>query len=229
MEDEHVLELESSRPLKVLGAVFDGHGGVEVARLAKARFSALFRDALPAGPTESLRRAFAAIHRESQGLRGGAVAVGFYIDGSSVAVANAGDAHAVAVSGDRAERLTEEHRITNETELKRVVAAGATIWGPYVCLPEGNGIMPTRTLGDHEFERVGILSEPSVSAHRLGPGFLVVACDGLWDVLEPAELPTILRGATDAKGAAGRLAHEALHVRSTSDNLTVLVVAVPAD
>src|SRR3989442_4589452 len=103
MEDEHVLELESSRPLKVLGAVFDGHGGVEVARLAKARFSALFRDALPAGPTESLRRAFAAIHREAQGLRGGAGGVGVFIDRFSLGGAEAGDGHAVGGVPGRAE------------------------------------------------------------------------------------------------------------------------------
>ena len=227
MEDEHVLGLESLAPLRVLGAVFDGHGGSSVARLARERFPGLFLASLPSGPEAAFRAAFRAIHEESRGLQGGVVAAAFFVDGPRVSVANAGDAHVVAVSGGGATRLTEDHRITNEAERKRVVEAGATIWGPYVCLPDGPGIMPTRTLGDHEFAKVGVLSEPAVSTVSIDPGFLVAACDGLWDVMEPAEVPPILRGASTAKESAERLAHEALHPRATSDNLTVLVVRIP--
>jgi len=226
MEDEHVLEVESVRPLRVLGGVFDGHGGVSVARLARARFGALFRASLPSGPDSAFRAAYAAIHRESEGMAGGAVAATFWIDGPRVAVANAGDAHVVAVAGDRAVRLTEDHRITNKIELKRVVDAGATIWGPYVCLPDGRGIMPTRTLGDHVLTKVGVLSDPVVSTHALEPGFLIAACDGLWDVMETEELPEILAGLSTAPEAAGRLRREALDVRKTSDNLTVVAVRI---
>ncbi len=226
MEDEHVVELESVRPLRILGGVFDGHGGIAVAHLAKNRFVPLFRAAHPSGPEAAFRSAYAAIQRESEGMAGGAVAVTFWIDGPRVTVANAGDAHVVAVAGDRATRLTEDHRITNEVELKRVVGAGATIWGPYVCLPDGRGIMPTRSLGDHELTKVGVLSEPAISIHALEPGFLIAACDGLWDVMDPGELPEVLRGVPGARAAAEAIAHEALQVRKTGDNLTVLVVRI---
>ena len=228
MEDEHVLEVESVSPLRVLGAVFDGHGGSLVARLAARRFPALFREALPGGPEAAMRAAYEAIQREAAGLRGGSVAATFYIDGPRITVANAGDAHVVNVTKDAAACFTEEHRITNKAELERVVDAGARIWGPYMCVPDGNGLMVTRSLGDYEFERVGLLWEPIVSSHPLEPGFLVAACDGLWDVMKVDELPVLLRDATTAKEAVDRLAHEALHVRKTGDNLTVLAVRVPA-
>lgn len=226
MEDEHLLEVVGVRPLRVLGGVFDGHGGVSVARLAKHRFSPLFSEALPSGPEVAFRTAYAALQWESAGMAGGAVAATFWIDGPTVAVANAGDSHIVAVAGDRAVRLTEDHRITNEVELKRVVAAGATIWGPYVCLPDGRGIMPTRALGDHEFTKVGVLSEPVISTHPLEPGFLIAACDGLWDVMGPEELPGVLAGLSSAQAAVERLRRETLDVRKTSDNLTVLAVRI---
>jgi len=226
MEDEHVLQVESVEPIRVLGAVFDGHGGADVARLAKVRLPELFLEALPSGPEDALRTAFAGIHRESEGLHGGAAAAAFYLDDSRVTVANAGDSQIVAVSEDRATTLTEEHRITNEMELARVVEAGATIWGPYVCLPSGAGIMPTRTLGDHEFASVGVIPEPVVSSHILLPGFLVAACDGMWEVIGAEELPSLLKGATSAENAARSLHHEALHARNTEDNLTILVVKI---
>ncbi len=65
MEDEHVLEVESVSPLRVLGAVFDGHGGSLVARLAAQRFPALFRATLPEGPEAAMRAAYEAIQREN--------------------------------------------------------------------------------------------------------------------------------------------------------------------
>src|SRR6058998_3376216 len=61
MEDEHVLLVEPSGPLRVLGAVFDGHGGKAVARLARERFPAIFLSSLgSAGPEAAFRGAFAA-------------------------------------------------------------------------------------------------------------------------------------------------------------------------
>ena len=226
MEDEHALVVESVRPLRVLGGVFDGHGGAAVARLAKERLAPLFRMSIPSGAEAAFRGVYRAIHTESAGMPGGAVAATFWIDGPRVTAANAGDAHVVSVAGDRGVRLTEDHRITNEVELKRVVDAGATIWGPYVCLPDGRGIMPTRSLGDHEFTKVGVLSEPAISTHPLEPGFLIAACDGLWDVMDPDEVPGVLAGLSTARAAAEQLRREALEVRKTSDNLTVLVVRV---
>lgn len=227
MEDEHVLEVESIEPLRVLGGVFDGHGGSSVAKLAARRLPDLFRASLASGPEEAFRAAYAGIHREAEHLRGGAVVATFYIDGPRVAVANAGDAHVVGVSRGKAVRYTEEHRITNEAELSRVVKTGATIWGPYVCLPSGNGLMVTRAIGDHEFAKVGLLPDPVISTHALEPGFLVAACDGLWDVMTVDELPGVLGSAATAEEAVRRLGREALHVRRTGDNLTLLVVRVP--
>ncbi len=228
MEDAHCLEFSTAPRLRVLGAVFDGHGGSLVAKLAAARFPALFRASLRGGPEAAMGAAYAALQREAAGMRGGAVAATFWIDGPQITVANAGDAHVVSVSGDEATVFTEEHRITNPAELKRVVDAGARIWGPYVCLPEGPGLMVTRSLGDFEFERVGLLWEPVVSTRPLRPGFVVAACDGLWDVMKAEELPVFLKASTNAMEAAGRLAHEVLHVRRTGDNLTVMVVRIPA-
>ena len=224
MEDEHVLEIECLQPLRVLGAVFDGHGGREVAALARARFPELFRAALPRGSETAFRAAFARIDEEARGLDGGAVAVGVYVDGPDLVVANVGDAHAVLVGEQGCLRLTVDHRVTTEAERTRVERAGAVIWGPYVCLPEGPGLMPTRSLGDHPFRRVGVLPDPAVSRHAVRPGFLVAACDGLWDVLSEDEVPRFAKGAGGAKTLVHRLAHEALEVRRTPDNLTILAI-----
>jgi serine/threonine protein phosphatase PrpC len=58
--------------------------------------------------------------------------------------------------------------------------------------------------------------------------FLLLACDGLWDVMDPDDAIRITRGLLyekkwEAKRAAARLAELAIHLGS-SDNVTVLVV-----
>lgn len=229
MEDEHLLELESVDPLRVLAAVFDGHGGRDVAALARDQFPARFRRGLNEGqgPEAAFRTAFSVVDEDAKGLEGGSVAAAVYVNGDELVVANVGDAHAALAWETGALQLTVDHRLTNEEERKRVMSAGAVIWGPYVCLPEGPGLMPTRSLGDHAFRRIGVLAEPAISRHRVRPGFLVLACDGLWDVLSPDELPLFVKGAGTARTVVHRLAHEALEVRRTSDNLTVLAIRLP--
>src|SRR3990172_12577735 len=68
MEDAHVLEVESVAPLRVLGAVFDGHGGAAVAKLAARRFQALFRESLGGGPEAALRPAPARLPPPAPGV-----------------------------------------------------------------------------------------------------------------------------------------------------------------
>lgn len=212
MEDRHVLRVDGDR---ALGAVFDGHNGAAVAAYASDHLEGDGREALD----DALRR----VHAGSRGLRGGACAVAFRISGPHLEVANVGDAELVVVRDEGVSVLTEEHRLTNTGERARVQAAGAILDGPYAVHPRtGNGLMPTRGLGDHAFAEIGIVCEPYRWSGPFAEGWLVAACDGLWDVLAPEELPEFLRGS--AEEAAQALAREALDVRGSFDNLTVIVL-----
>lgn len=214
MEDTHALLTEGDA---LAGAVFDGHNGVYVAALAAATFSQ-YGDVAPGA-------ALRAIHDRARGLPGGACGVAFRLRGERLEVANVGDAALVRVTGETAEVLTENHRLDNPAERARVLAAGAIIEGPYVVDPRTfTGLMPTRSLGDHGFERVGIVCEPHEWVGSFPSGWLVAASDGLWDLMAPDELPGHLARAASARAAAEALAQEALEVRGCADNLTVIVV-----
>jgi serine/threonine protein phosphatase PrpC len=213
MEDRHVLSVSGQN---AWGAVFDGHRGADVANYAAAALPGMFglsaADALRGLEAGSLR------------LPGGACAVVLRFDGDELQVANLGDAELAVVEGGTAEIVTDLHRVTNPRERQRVLEAGAVIDGPYVVdLSTGNGLMPTRTLGDVEFRPIGISGEVAEWRGRLQDGWIVAACDGLWDVMGPQELPPFLEGSTP-EAAARRLVHEALEVRSSHDNVTVLVL-----
>ena len=214
MEDSHVLQVAGA---VAYGGVFDGHFGAEVAALAGALYPQLAR----LGPRGAIRE----LHARSRHLRGGACAVAFEIDGDTLRVANVGDAElALAGGGGEDVRVvTESHRLANPDERARLHRAGAVLRPPYVIDPDtGDGLMPTRSVGDHDFAKAGVICEPHTWEGRFASGWLIAACDGLWDVLRPEELPPFLHG--PAREVAERLLHEALDARSVWDNVTVLAV-----
>ncbi len=213
MEDRHVLSVTGHT---AWGGVFDGHRGEEVSEYAAAALPGLFD--LSAG--EALRR----LEVGSRRLPSGACAVVFRLDGTQLHVANLGDCELAVVADGHAEVVTQMHRVSNPRERQRVLEAGGVIDGPYVMdLATGNGLMPTRSLGDDDFAAVGVSGEVSEWTGKLEDGWLVAACDGLWDVVTPEELPAFLEGASPEE-AARRLVDEAIQKRFSHDNVTVLAL-----
>jgi serine/threonine protein phosphatase PrpC len=229
LEDTHSLVCDfGGVPGRVLGGVFDGHGGSEVADLAGRRFPGLFQNAFAAGfpADKALEKAFLSIDREVVERRSGCVAVAFFLDGCDFAVANTGDAELLLVSKVNHKILTELHRLSNQDEKMRIIDAGGHIDGSYVMDSKGHGLQCTRSLGDREFKDIGIISDPYLASARLCKDdlWIIAACDGLWDVMRPDEAATIARKMTTAPAVAEALQHEAVAMRGTPDNLTVLVV-----
>jgi serine/threonine protein phosphatase PrpC len=233
MEDTHVLR---SDEVSALGAVFDGHGGKKVADYCAAKFFDFFDEAVGLSEDrmyETLVRLDATLDKKT--THGGVCAVAFALVSGGVTVGNVGDAEAFWVPDEPARnlaggavRLTELHRLSNATELMRIYNAGARIEHPYYTDPMTlNGLMPTRSIGDFSFSRVGRISTPSVK-HKvlIGAGWLVVACDGLWDEVTREDLPGLLAGRTNAGEAAAFLRDEAIDRRKGTDNVSVIVVRV---
>lgn len=101
--------------------------------------------------------------------------------------------------------LTENHRTSSPQEVARVQACGATMRDSYIVHPEDlelewpRVIGLTRAIGDLEFGPAsGIIATPHLHEIKLEPArhrYLVVASDGLWDVLSPQQVVDLLRGA----------------------------------
>ena len=231
LEDTHSLIFDfQGDPAKTFGAVFDGHGGKGVAELAAKRFHQVFRRFLESGLSEkqALESTFLAVDKETEGIDSGCVAVAFLLSGQDLTFANAGDSELLLVSKSRHKVLTECHRLSNDTERMRIIESGGEIWGSYVTLQSGSGLQCTRSLGDRSFKQVGVIPNPFVGSTRLGPQsqWVIAACDGLWDVMLPQEVASIARKMTTARAVVEALHHEALAVRQTPDNLTVMAIGV---
>jgi protein phosphatase PTC1 len=116
-----------------------------------------------------------------------------------------------------------DHVATDQTEVQRVCAAGGQVINNRV----GGSLAVTRALGDHCLKDGGVTAEPHYVMHTLEARdrFLLMASDGVWDVLSDADASELVLMHQHESGEelANRVIKLAL-ARNTRDNLSCLVI-----
>ncbi|XP_052203823.1 probable protein phosphatase 2C 13 [Diospyros lotus] len=229
-------------------AVFDGHGGSNAAAafLKEKALQLFFGDAILPQTSgiisdafleeleNSHRKAFLladeALAREcSVPTTCGTTALTALVLGRHLMIANAGDCRAVLCRKGVAVQMSHDHRTCDSLECKRVEESGGFILCGYL-----GDLSVTRSLGDWYMKcPVGSVSpltaEPEVGQIMLTEDdeFLIVACDGIWDVMSNEIAVSLVRRALrrhdDPQQCARELVNEALRLNAT-DNLTAIVV-----
>ncbi|GAC74541.1 hypothetical protein PANT_12d00022 [Moesziomyces antarcticus T-34] len=134
--------------------------------------------------------------------------------------ANVGDTRAVLCRNGQAVRLTYDHKGSDAQEAKRITDAGGFVMNNRV-----NGVLAvTRSLGDSNMKEF-VVGSPYTTETVLGSedSFLIIACDGLWDVAEDQEAVDRIRDIQDPQQAAEKLVQHALSEFST-DNTSIMVI-----
>jgi serine/threonine protein phosphatase PrpC len=234
-----------------LWAVLDGHGGASVARTAgawlprliEAEFAELdhVRVHDPRQVARALKVAFVKCHRlmHARGPPrwnevGSTACVCVLVDDTRLYCANAGDSRAVLVRNGKSIALSVDHKPSTVEEQRRIYAMGSRVHRD----EEGTirilelGLSVSRGLGDfasysRELDDYVVSPVPDVRSVRIdAPCTLVVACDGLWDVMENSDVAAFLSEnpamAFDPNAAARGLVSESLR-RRTGDNVTAVV------
>ena len=143
----------------------------------------------------------------------------------------------------RATPLTIDHRPRRPSERRRVEAAGGRVAPKR--LPSGRavgeprlwladlpspGLLLSRSLGDLAAASVGCTSDPEVTHAALRPRrdrYLVLASDGVWDVLGNGRVCELVAGAGSPRAGCRAVLDAALgewEERMSADNVTVVVV-----
>lgn len=209
MEDAHthILSLPDD-PEAAFFAVYDGHGGAKVAHYAGNHLhrSILSQPEYKAGNIEeAIRKGFLKVDEdmlvdpEMREELAGTTAIIVLLKNSKLYIGNVGDSRAVASFAGRADPLSIDHKPSLDTESKRIVAAGG-----WVEFNRVNGNLAlSRALGDFVFKRNEkkdateqiVTAFPEVQSrdvtHELE--FVVIACDGIWDVLSNEEVIDFIR------------------------------------
>ncbi|XP_078494893.1 protein phosphatase 1G [Ciona intestinalis] len=138
---------------------------------------------------------------EEPGSDSGTTAVVALLSGLDLHVANAGDSRCVLCRKDgKAFDMSDDHKPEDETELKRITAAGGHV---NVQGRVNGGLNLSRAIGDHCYktnkdfplEDQMISAMPDVRSVKLQPTdeFMVLACDGIWNVYSSQEVVDFVR------------------------------------
>ncbi|KAM7406278.1 hypothetical protein PAMP_000666 [Pampus punctatissimus] len=133
--------------------------------------------------------------KEEPGSDSGTTAVVALIRGKQLIVANAGDSRCVVSERGKAVDMSYDHKPEDEVELARIKNAGGKV------TMDGRvngGLNLSRAIGDHFYkknkalppEEQMISAMPDVKVLTLNEDhdFMVIACDGIWNVLSSQEV-----------------------------------------
>ncbi|XP_010909291.1 probable protein phosphatase 2C 27 isoform X1 [Elaeis guineensis] len=246
MEDEHIC---IDNLVKHLGAlpdfpspgafygVFDGHGGTDAALFVRKNLlKFIIEDShFPTSVEKAVKSAFKKVDHafadsSSLDLSSGTTALTALIFGRTMLIANAGDCRAVLGKRGRAIELSRDHKPNCNSEKLRIERLGGMVFDGYL-----NGqLSVARALGDWHMKGskgspCPLSAEPEVQDTTITEEdeFIILGCDGLWDVMSSQCAVTIARKElmihNDPERCSRELVREALK-RNTCDNVTVVVV-----
>lgn len=186
---------------------------------------------------------------EYQGSTAVAVAVHEANDGSRTLLsANIGDSRGVLSRSGKAVDLTRDHKPNDDKEKARILAMGEKIeWDHYCKVHRVRNLSLSRAVGDR-FAKPAVSGEVEIQRFPVQDGkdeFIVLASDGLWDVMSSQEVVSYVHKRLHAapkdgadikteedmqslkylrrKNMSRFIANEALR-RGSGDNISVVIV-----
>ncbi|TNN68402.1 Protein phosphatase 1B [Liparis tanakae] len=235
-------------------AVYDGHAGSRVANYCSGHLlehilsgGADFTSGSGSveGVKDDIRSGFLNIDEYMrsfsdlrQGLdRSGSTAVCVLLSPSHLYFINCGDSRAVLCRDAKVGFSTQDHKPCNPREKERIQNAGGS-----VMIQRVNGSLAvSRALGDYDYKCVDgkgpteqlVSPEPEVYVLERAPEgdeFVVLACDGIWDVMSNEELCEFVRSrllvCDDLEKVCNSVVDTCLH-KGSRDNMSVVLVCLP--
>ncbi|KAF5747247.1 putative protein phosphatase 2c [Tripterygium wilfordii] len=246
MEDEHICidnlieHLHATSDFPSPGAfygVFDGHGGTDAALFVRnnilryiiedSHFQACLEKAIKCA---FVKADYAFADDSTLDISSGTTALTALIFGRTLIIANAGDCRAVLGRRGRAIEMSKDHKPNCIYEKLRIEKLGGIVYDGYL-----NGqLSVSRALGDWHMKgskgsACPLSAEPELKETLLTEDdeFLIMGCDGLWDVMSSQCAVSMTRKElmlhNDPERCSRELVREALK-RNTCDNLTVIVI-----
>ncbi|GJP76035.1 hypothetical protein CLOP_g16227 [Closterium sp. NIES-67] len=223
MEDAYqAIPQFGTSPGNAFFGVFDGHGGTMAARFAAGNIAGNVLKAAQQG-AESAEAAMVEGFKETdkqflqQNLGSGAAVVTCWAAPGSLHVAHAGDCRAVLCRKGAANVLTSDHKASREDERDRIENLGGHV-DNFTGTWRVQGVLAvTRGLGDANYKEY-ITPEPEVVHVPVTKDcdFLIMASDGLWDVVTNQEAVDIARSCLEPEIRAYKRNNPPSHKTSAS-------------
>lgn len=165
--------------------------------------------------------------------KSGSTAVGAILAPKYIFFANCGDSRAVLSKAGKCSFSTTDHKPVNPLEKERIQKAGGS-----VMIQRVNGSLAvSRALGDFEYKNVEgmgpceqlVSPEPEIFVEERDPAdeFLVLACDGIWDVMTNEELCDFVRNRLQICPSLETICNQVIDTclyKGSRDNMSIVIV-----
>jgi protein phosphatase 1B len=230
-------------------AVFDGHAGARVSAYSARRLLEVIvscqdfhADLSPETIQTGIKTGFLKLDDELRELpetvtgedKSGSTAVCAMISPSHIFIANCGDSRIVLSRDSAVAFSTYDHKPVNPIEKERIQNAGGS-----VMIQRVNGSLAvSRALGDFDYKNVQgkgpceqlVSPEPEISVMERTDNdeFLILACDGIWDVMSNEELCDFIRNRMQITDNLETICSSVVDTclsKGSRDNMSIVIVA----
>ena len=235
MEDAHICTTDFGLKNWSFFGIFDGHAGSKVAKYCAQHLLESIMERLNSIHEEgeykveevqkAIRQGFLAIDEQMKKVpqwangqdRSGTTAVVAMVSPTHIIWGNCGDSRGILCRNSSIQFATQDHKPFNDSERKRIEKAGGT-----VMMQRVNGSLAvSRALGDFDYKRAVNLPateqlvspEPDlmvVARDSQQDEFMLLACDGIYDVMQNDEVVKYVRHRLELTDNLGAICNDLL-------------------
>jgi serine/threonine protein phosphatase PrpC len=237
MEDRHIIVENIFRGYS-LYAIFDGHGGSDVADICKNNIvNVLKRNLATTNVLTDIREVLnnvfvdlSALIPPDKGYICGTTCLLVLKHTNHAWVANCGDSRGIMNYMDTVVELSTDHKPGTPAERSRIETLGGYV-SAVDGVPRVSGeLAVSRSLGDSRYHPYVVFTPeiryfPFTSSNR----FMVLATDGLWDVMSNMDVVRFVNQSlayNPVENTAWMLMKHAYEVKNAEDNMTIVVVTI---
>ena len=216
-----------------LFGIFDGHGGYDVVQYIKNRLPEIVKTKITKNNNydsieNNLTSSFNKIDEELKfydSEHTGSTATILLFQDNMVYCANVGDSTAFIVYDNFVKKISIDHKCTDPKEEERILFSGGKITKNRVM----GQLVLSRCLGDLYCKKYGVSNIPDISVNKLEGNvkYVVVASDGIWDVVKEDELLQLSKNRKNAEGFCKDLVKLSID-KDTKDNVSCIVISFDA-
>ncbi|XP_017079722.1 protein phosphatase 1B [Drosophila eugracilis] len=245
MEDAHTAVCSIKEPFNLWSyfGVFDGHAGNHISQYCAGNLLNTILESedfamqkYEAGIREGFLQLDEDMRKDYQDQPGGSTAVCAFISPEKILLVNCGDSRGVIARNGGGLTSTTDHKPFSPKERERIQNAGGS-----VMINRVNGTLAvSRALGDYEFKNnmtrmpasQMVSPEPDIIVRKRTEKdeFIVLACDGVWDVMSTTDVCQFIRSRLLVTNDLPLIVNSVLDIclhKSSKDNMTLLLVLLP--
>lgn len=219
-------------------AVFDGHGGSDIVEYVKQNMRGILinlinnKETLQLNEDDILYQGLKTIVEKlptSVAKHQGTTAILVLRRANEMWVANVGDSRAIiSLTDGNSIQLTDDHKPNREDEYRRITSQGGFVAPSFKgdVYRVNASLAVSRSIGDLSlFPHVTWKPEITYASIATTFKFLVLATDGIWDVLDNNDVSTILSlHATNNINSVAKDICVLARMRNSTDNISVIIV-----